>query len=161
MIQRKQSLFLLIAAVLFIAQFAFNFWEAEYLDENDNVIATAEMTVSQITFEQDRAVVSNQTSWVMISTIAVILFAFLSIFIYGNRRIQVKFVHFTSLIALLQIVLAFYNIEDAKLAIEAAGLNDRYGLNLFFSIAAIIFLYLAARGIDSDEKLVRSADRIR
>jgi peptidoglycan/LPS O-acetylase OafA/YrhL len=104
--------------------------------------------------------VSSQTERftpLLVCTVATALLALVNIFNYTNRSLQKK-------LAFLNIVfivaLSFWIYTAAKKI--PGGLEDAsYNLGAYFPVLAIVFLALALRGINNDEKLIKSADRLR
>lgn len=84
-----------------------------------------------------------------------ILVALITIFLYGNRRVQ----------AMLALLGAFNAL--GLLALIGLGMSqhpeniDHWGLGVIMPLLALVFSLLAFRGIKRDDKLVRSADRLR
>ena len=82
----------------------------------------------------------------------------IAIFLYGNRKIQIKLCHVIMLLNLIQFLLLFFfsnqlydhDFEKAKLIWPA-----------YLPLLAAAAAFLASRYIKKDEELVRSADRIR
>lgn len=83
------------------------------------------------------------------------VFGFYSIFGYNNRKIQAKFCLFNILFLVCWYIL--------YIVIFKVGANESEDLPWFLVLPAVslICYFLARRGIISDEKLVRAADRIR
>jgi hypothetical protein len=97
---------------------------------------------------------------VLTFAIASALLAFVNIFVYKKRKVQIKICY---IIALLIVV---YYITGIVYAGAYAGkINNDYTINIQFGIAlpviALIFDLLAVSRIKKDEKLVKSLDRIR
>ncbi|MDR1783508.1 MAG: DUF4293 domain-containing protein [Dysgonamonadaceae bacterium] len=89
------------------------------------------------------------------------LFALITIFLYKNRKVQVKFTY--TLIFLAIVFLLFGSWILYKNFVESMCL-DALDYAPFFIVSALvmlIFASLALRAIKKDEKLVRSLDRIR
>ncbi|MDP4203219.1 MAG: DUF4293 domain-containing protein [Bacteroidota bacterium] len=88
------------------------------------------------------------------------LVALASIFLYKKRKLQIRLniVNFLLIDVYYLTMLAFMWFADARL-----GLPSRWGYHLAASLPAInmVFTFLAIRGIQNDEKLVRSLDRLR
>jgi len=84
--------------------------------------------------------------------------AIVSIFLYKNRRMQLRLCYamLTGFVAIYLIYFIF-NMQNFSLA-ELFG-HVRY--TFVFPFISIILVYLAIRGIKKDEKLVRSLDRLR
>lgn len=82
---------------------------------------------------------------------------FVNIFNFKKRTIQ-KRICIAS--AVLVIGLSFWCSQYAKKIPE--GLETaNYSAGMFLPVIAIFFIILAIRGINNDEKLLRSADRLR
>ncbi|MFI5450759.1 DUF4293 domain-containing protein [Pedobacter sp. UC225_61] len=152
MIQRIQSIWLLLAAVticclLFIPMVIANTGGAEYY-----IIASG---LYQKTGDHTTQVESFLP--LFISTIAVAIMCFVNIFNFKKRTIQ-KRICIAS--AVLVIGLSFWCSQYAKKIPE--GLETaNYSAGMFLPVIAIFFIILAIRGINNDEKLLRSADRLR
>jgi hypothetical protein len=92
----------------------------------------------------------------MIEDIVLAVVAFIAIFLYNNRKLQMKVVLLSILLSVVLIGLFIF------------GLTQHIGIqNYVFKIGAILpvfillFNVLAYFSIKSDEKLVRSMDRLR
>jgi archaellum biogenesis protein FlaJ (TadC family) len=88
------------------------------------------------------------------------MLAFIAIFLYSNRMLQKVMILVVALLVVIGAVLLGYifaSDEWAKTNINQ--LKDQYGLGL--PVFTLIFLALATRYINKDEKLVRSMDRLR
>jgi len=93
----------------------------------------------------------------LITTVATACISLFNIFNYNNRTLQKRI----GLINIVFIVgLSFWLFQAAE-KIPGGIENAAYNLGAFFPILAIIFVGLALRGINHDEKLIRSADRLR
>jgi hypothetical protein len=82
-----------------------------------------------------------------------------AVFNYKNRITQIKTVRFALLLSMLLMlgILLFYpNLVSKKLDISA-----EYEIGAYIPILNLLFLLLANRYIRKDERLVRSADRLR
>jgi cell division protein FtsW (lipid II flippase) len=93
----------------------------------------------------------------LISTIATAIIALANIFNYTNRALQKRLV-FLNIVFI--VALSFWIYVAAK-KIPGGLENASYNLGAYFPVLAIIFLALALRGINNDEKLIKSADRLR
>lgn len=150
MIQRIQSVWLLVAALLSACVFMLNILSINYVDP---------ATGTEIT----KGVKLLEYSYVL-ALLAIVLVALplVAIFMFKNRKRQVN-------MALLSIVLnigfiAFHLtfIKDHYLnTLKIPAQSTSYGIASFLPVAAIVFLVMAISGIRKDEKLVRSADRLR
>jgi len=83
--------------------------------------------------------------------------AILAIFSYKNRPAQIRYCNFCMLLIIAWVVafvLYGYVFVDKGVSFTPSFVAG-------FPIVALIFYYLARRGVIHDEKLVRAADRIR
>jgi hypothetical protein len=145
MIQRLQSLFLLIASASFFAQFL---WPLASSSESGGVYLQ-----DQIFDVQDHIMLT-------ILTILGGAIALLSIFMFKKRKLQLKLGY---LIIVAAILLTFLSIvlfmnDSAKLS-EQVIIEDQMGL--YLPIISLVAAFLANRYIKKDDKLVRSMDRLR
>lgn len=81
----------------------------------------------------------------------------MNVFNYHNRKKQKSYCNIAILVAMLWI--ADYFISAALLCPE--GMEFKYGFAASLPFFAIIMLWLARRGIVHDENLIKAADRIR
>ena len=95
--------------------------------------------------------------------IATSALSFISIFLYKNRKAQMKLVSLNMVLILLTIcfIMYFYPkfIFPKKEALD--GVTIQYNYTIFISFVSAVGLYLAKRAIAKDEAMVRSADRLR
>ncbi|NBX26766.1 MAG: DUF4293 family protein [Chitinophagia bacterium] len=145
MIQRKQSIWLLLAALLNAAVFLGANFSIE--TRIQNVLQTNRYTVLQ-----------HLPSTLFI--LAAIVLALIAIFLFRKRPLQMKI----SLLALLA-TMAYCFINWMR--IKEIFANNKMISNYSFGLAsitpyfAIVFILLACLGIRKDEKLVKSLDRLR
>ena len=140
MIQRIQSIWLVIAAALSGAGFGLSFFSGNKLSETVNTKEWIEFTATQNLF-------------IMILTVAITVAALVAVFRYKDRRRQMLVIFATAILAFVNIAL-YYN---AKSSFAEAKLD----LGSLFSFAVPLFLLLAIRSGYKDEKLVKSTDRLR
>ncbi len=137
MLQRIQSVWLLLAAT-----FAFLTLKlSTYSGTNKDLLPSSFLT-------------GTATTLMLATTLAVGIISFITIFLYKNRSLQLKLAILAILLELLLIFLYYKEIQTyvGKGAISITAL---------FHIAVIIFLVLAAKGINSDDKLVKDSNRLR
>ncbi|MEO7309022.1 MAG: DUF4293 domain-containing protein [Chitinophagaceae bacterium] len=139
MIQRMQSIWLFLAAVAAFLSFKFSFFSGNFIGP-DKVKVFKSLTAS-----------GNLV--LLTLTVAVGVVALVAIFLYKNRKLQMRFTLATLLMSLLTIIL-YYN--QTQLFVEG-----KYDLTAVVTLLVPIFLVLAARGIYKDQKLIRSLDRLR
>ncbi len=90
------------------------------------------------------------------STVLAGLISLVNIFNFQNRKLQIRI---ASLNIVLILALSFWLSQIVKGIDGLKELDIEPGI--FLPLIAIIFTLLAIRGIRKDEKLIRSADRLR
>lgn len=145
MIQRIQTIFLLLAFVAVVLLFYFPFAVSD--TQSSGVFADSKYNVYDNTFLMVLALIGS-------------LLALSAIFLFKNRALQLRFSYMMIVQSILLIVVAvvlFYN--EAKTVEMDGEVSDSVGLYLpFITIVMAIF---AGRFIGRDEKTVRSMDRLR
>ncbi|MBK9273214.1 MAG: DUF4293 domain-containing protein [Flavobacteriales bacterium] len=157
MIQRKQTLFLALAAV--VAGLANLFPFATYSVADVQVVFR-----STGLFLGDGAPLEEASPKVPFAAVLGLLavLPLVTIFLYRDRARQVRFVRFTYLFALG--ALAFGVITDRSIQVYMAGRGEvevAYGPAFAAPVLVLLLAFLAERGIRKDEALIRSMDRIR
>jgi len=147
MIQRIQSLYLLISAALTSALFALPFAEIA----NDSAIYS--FSSKGIVLD---GIVKQSGVWVSIVIALIVMLHLASIFAYKNRVLQKKVV-LVGMISLLGLFGLFFYYSYFSFT----GAKISFQTGFIFPLIAIIVDYLAIRGINKDEALIRSIDRIR
>ena len=147
MIQRIQTVFLFLAALAFIALFQFPF---------------AVSDVASKGFLQDK--VFNIFDNPVLIALAGLggLIALIAIFLFKNRPLQIRLTYLTIITGVLLIVAAvvlFLNEGNSQQIIDKGQISDSIGL--YMPVLGLVFGFLAAKFIKKDEKIVRSADRLR
>ncbi len=135
MIQRIQTIWLLLAAVLGFTSLKTAFFIGSIANEP----ATELSGMSSVSL--------------MIATIVTATIATVSIFIYKNRATQLKMVLAAITLSIMTIVLYYMAVSKYRVG----------GLALWSLVPIVVpvFLILAAIGIYKDDKLVKSTDRLR
>jgi DMSO/TMAO reductase YedYZ heme-binding membrane subunit len=141
MLQRMQSVWLLLAAICAFLTIKFSFYSGNM-----------EMPGQPASFQQ---LTASFNIWILIVTIAMVCLAAIDIFLYKNRKLQLR-------LAVLGIIFSFLNIYLYLNAIHKFIENQgSHPISSIFAFAIPIFFFLAARGIYRDQKLVKSLDRLR
>lgn len=164
MIQRVQSLFLLSATV---CQIVLYFTALATFTSFDTVYNLSLFGFYKLTANGNVQLLNAYALFFI--NILVIALAVYTIFVYKNRKKQIKLASLNILLVCFFVVLIFYHFENAKTLLLANQSNTdsailpetTYGLGVIMPVISIIFHLLAIRGIRKDEALVRSADRIR
>ena len=90
---------------------------------------------------------------ILIITVAIGVAALIAVFLYKNRKLQLRITLAAMVLGLLNIVL-YYN-QTLHFA------EGNYDLTALIALAVPVFLLLAAKGIYNDQKLVKSLDSLR
>jgi len=153
MIQRIQSLYLLIVTALFSSLF---FIPISKLVINEEIVTLKLQELSVQSATQNELI---QTLFpTLILAILIILFALTTIFVYKNRTLQMRLITYnTIVIAAIFILFAYYIY---KITIDYNS-NFSFSIGFIIPLIAIIFNILAYRRIKKDDELVKSIDRIR
>ena len=152
MIQRIQTVYLFLSltviGLMFVFPYAFFLDTAavKYVFDFSGVrqAGTGEMVTGTMPFQ------------ILLVTVAVI--NFVTIFLYRNRRLQMRAAVFNMLLMAGLLVLAGWYIYYAQDELEA---QVYYKATLLLPLLGMVLTWLAFRNILKDELLVRSADRIR
>jgi len=155
MIQRIQSLLLLIsAAVLSICLFT-PAWEA-----TSN--GTAYHLNSFVLTVSDDTISTHKNLFYIAALIGVsILLTFFIIFKYNNRTLQMRLNMMNTILICLIEGLYFWYIREVKLFIGAAEITEKFGLAFYMPLVALVLCFIAGKRIQKDEELIKSVDRIR
>lgn len=153
MIQRIQSLYLLLALLLIESLFFMDL--ALFASDNTNYILT-HLGIFEITSEGMNMVMPsialNILLWV--TSIALVV----TIFLFKKRVLQIRIAGLTlGLLAGLTGLIFFFGKSGAKeLSAELS-----FTWSIIFPIIAIVLIIMAIRAIGKDEALVKSLDRLR
>lgn len=157
MIQRIQTIWLLLATVVILGLFIFPY--LNYIDLvglGKKLFVTGEYSASN-----NESVKQSSFTLQTIATILVALVPLITIFQYKNRKLQIKLIYLSIvLIALLGVWMYFTSAATLDLISQKFGANN-IGVGFFLLPIAIIFLAMAIGGIRKDDKLIKSADRLR
>ena len=137
MIQRIQSIWLFLAAVCVFLTLKFS----TYVGTNKDLIPS--------TFLNGIA-----TLPLIFVTLAVGILTLITIFLYKNRKLQLRL---TILAVLLEAGLVFLYYNEIQTFIG----KGTFSITAILHVAVIVFLILAARGISSDNKLIKDSNRLR
>jgi uncharacterized membrane protein len=157
MIQRIQTIWLLLATVVILGLFVF-----PYLNYIDLVGLGKKLFVTgEYSAVNNESVKQSNFLLQTIATIVVALVPLATIFQFKNRKLQIKLIFVSiALIALLGIWMYITSNNTLELISQSFGANN-IGVGFFLLPISIIFLAMALGGIRNDEKLIKSADRLR
>lgn len=163
MIQRKQTLYLLLATALTVALFFSTYFSAE-ISELDPDTAVVDYGLCTLRtwggYSNGQMFLSTTYMAVLVGLTALV--SFITIFLYRRRWAQVRLC-ITLIIMQLGIMgfMAYYIVSLInKIPSHASGAM-MYAVVDFFPLLSIVAIILAYRGITADIALLRSADRIR
>lgn len=139
MLQRMQSVWLLFAAICAFFTIRLSFYSG-------NLAVPGQ----PISYQYLNAAFNI---WILVITVGLICASVIDIFLYKNRKIQMRIVVVSLLFSLFNIFL--YYKQTLKFT------NGNYALTAVLSFLIPVFLFLAARGISKDQKLVKSLNRLR
>ncbi|MGI9191960.1 MAG: DUF4293 domain-containing protein [Chitinophagaceae bacterium] len=150
MLQRKQSLWLMISACVLGLTF--------FLPFGVQMLST--VGSEQITYNA----LFNFTFFpILVLTLLGMLLPVATIFLFKNRPLQMRLIIIAMGLqgaALTSMILKCLD-KTAGNKFVFGVLGSQLYIGLAFPLVAIVLLYLAYHGVNSDEKLVKSADRMR
>jgi len=139
MIQRIQSVWLFLTSLFSAITFKFPFYTGDWLkDALPNFIVDLN---------------AQTTVWLTIVTVLTGALALVNIFLFRNRKLQLRLCFLGIVLSLLLLalyVLEVMNFKDGTIA-----------LWVIFYIGILVGFIFAMRGISKDEKLIKSMDRLR
>jgi hypothetical protein len=155
MLQRIQSIYLLLAGLVLAALFVFPLVHGVYVSGT----STAVMVTG---IYQDISGQSTHTTLfaaLSVATVFVALLPVIIIFMYKNRSRQIALCYGTMLVI---IAYSYWVAQTVKKAIGDAYLNmSNYGIGIILLSVSVLLIVMAQKAIQRDEKLVKSADRLR
>jgi hypothetical protein len=153
MLQRKQTLWMLLAVICAALSFKFPFYFGN-VKVGDNGHAPLGITAAPtLGFGKDSA--SAGSVLILIVTIIIIVGLLYDIFIYKTRSKQLWITIGLIIFSLLNIFLYW------QASLPPHFTEGSYSLGALFTLAVPVFLVFAVQGIMKDQKLVKSADRLR
>ncbi|MBK6498141.1 MAG: DUF4293 domain-containing protein [Saprospiraceae bacterium] len=145
MIQRLQSIFLLISGISFYSLFGVPF-------------ATSSTPIPNLLND----LIYNIQDSPILQVLCILggLISIGAIFLYQNRPLQLKMSYLVTVISILLPLVAFLLIfNEGTITSKADQISDSFGI--YLPIVSLVFSILAARYINKDENTVRSMDRLR
>lgn len=136
MIQRIQSVWLLLAALFVAAGFSFSF----YSGTNSKGEASYQLK-------------AGETMWLTIVSLIIVVLSVIIIALFKNRKLQLRL---CIIAIILQLILIFLYYNQSTTFTQGT-----FSLTAILQAIAIVCFLLAAKGINKDEKLIISTDRLR
>ena len=145
MIQRKQTLWLFIAALLNAGVFYFDLYRAHTVTNGADIVTPLR--------------VADHYPSLLIALVMTAL-PFIKIFMFTNRKRQMR-MSFAGILAIISLVtlLLFRVTNSGKLTPPPTSGN--YWIGAVLPVIALVFMIMAISGIRRDDKLVKSVDRLR
>jgi peptidoglycan/LPS O-acetylase OafA/YrhL len=145
MIQRIQSVWLLIAALINSGLFYFDLYRGHIITNGVDMLVHLRV---------------NDHFPSLLLALVIVLLPFIAIFLFKNRKQQrglamLSIVAVIGFIALMVMRVGNFNNQSP------APTNCTYWIGAVLPIISIIFIIMAMNGIRKDEKLVKSLDRLR
>ncbi|MEI7964603.1 MAG: DUF4293 family protein [Chitinophagaceae bacterium] len=136
MIQRLQTLWLLLAAACAFAGFKFSF----YSGTNAKGLSPYELF-------------GAENLLLLLTTLAVGALALITIFLFKNRSLQFQLCLLGILLEGLLLFLYYREVQNFKMG--------TYSLSAILHPLIIISFFMAAKGIRKDSKIIKESDRLR
>lgn len=140
MIQRQQTLWLLLATAAAVLTFMFPF-------------ATGEELVVKTAMKQPVEIIAGNNFFTLLLTIATIGISSVTIFMFKDRKLQMRLCLLGILVSVL--ILVLYIMHMRKL------ITSTPALWAILPVVVIASYFMAFRNIRKDEKLVKSLDKLR
>lgn len=141
MIQRKQTLWLLLAALCSLAGLKFSF----YYVTLPNQLTTEKINMHEIN--------GMENLWLNVFSIATGVLCMVAVFLYKNRKLQQR-ICWISILTEIMVAIGYYqtikNYSDAKPALGSV-----------LQVIITISILLAIAGIRKDDKIIAESDRLR
>lgn len=140
MIQRIQSLWLLAASALAFISLQVSFFSGNIMVNNA---------------KEFKPFTGMSSVLLMILVVVVALGSLVAIFLYKDRKTQMRVTAGALVVSIINLILYYKNTGDY------ISTDWKFDLTAFISLAIPFILFLATRGIYKDHKLVKSIDRLR
>ncbi|MEL7147622.1 MAG: DUF4293 domain-containing protein [Bacteroidota bacterium] len=161
MIQRIQSVFLVIAIICLIASSFTVYWVKSNNETQEAVnLFPMEMVSLNMSDGVQQEVTSSGNIHLFILPLVIAGVLIFSIFQYKNRLRQMQLGALASIMMTVTMVLTVYRSTQMNELIESAT-HDFPAVGFFTLVGAMLFNLSSNRFIRRDEKLVKSMDRIR
>lgn len=145
MIQRIQTVYLLLAAAAGCATWFFNLWRAKLVNNTYTYF-------------------SGQSSYLyFVLMMVIVALALVCIFLFKKRPLQFKLTVLNIFLSIGVVALQYVKIKAEAQQLQDTRMLDSstYLPAAFLPVLIVVLLFLAARGIYKDQRLVKSLDRLR
>lgn len=148
MLQRIQSIWLLLATAFSVVTFRFPIYSGER-EAGAPVTGLAGTSPASVFTDLN----AMTTIWLTIITVIAGGIALITIFLFSNRNLQLKLTYLGIFLTVILLVMYFLEIGNYT--------QGNVTLWAVFYFAILICYILAARGIYRDKALIKSMDRLR
>jgi hypothetical protein len=138
MLQRIQSVWLLLAAAFDAITFRFPFYSGDWI--KDKFLAVVDLN-------------AQTTPWITILSVLTGALALVTIFMYHNRKMQLRLVYLGIFLSASLITIYFLELKNF--------IGGNIAIWAVFYFAILISFIMAAKGILTDTRLIKSLDRLR
>lgn len=139
MIQRQQTLWLLLATAFAVLSFQFPFYSGTVIEENMPPVFTE--------------LEGGSNLWLILLTAISAIISLIAIFLFKDRSTQLKLVITGIVVSAVLLILYFKEVTKFH--------PGNFALTSVFIFLLPITFILAARGIRKDQKLIKSLDKLR
>ena len=139
MIQRIQTIWLLLAAIASLLTFRFSFYSGHKIG-------------STVLNEWTNLSASSSLLLVILASLTGIG-SFVAIFLYKDRKTQLRVTIVALILSLLSLIVYFTQVKNYE--------KGELSFTAILAFIVPVFLFLAMRGIWKDQKLLKSLDRLR
>ena len=161
MIQRIQTIFLILFIASIISSFFFPVWQKiEFEDDNEKVATIITGFIFNSVYEENNKNIIYDNFYESGVLILCCILSIYSIFSYKNRLTQIKFGTINSFFTSIVVFKFLYDMFYNELYIN---INDKISflLSFYLIFLAIFFNFISNRFIRKDELLVNESNRIR
>lgn len=157
MLQRIQTIWLLLAALIILGLFLFPY--INYID----LVGLGKMILVSGEYGAVNNELVKQEGFILqiIGTVVLALIPLITIFLYKNRKLQIKLIYIEIVLIFLFAIWLYFSASQTLSLINQKVDSKNIGVGIFLLPVSIVFLCMAIAGIHKDEKLIKSADRLR
>ncbi len=148
MIQRVQTLWMILAAILVFLTIKFSFYSGTLVLEN-----TSGVVNSLATDGPYHVLMATDSFLILILTSALGTGIIINIFLFKHRSVQMRII---IIAILLECLIVFLYIRETN-KYSAGNFNIWSALHIFI----VLFLIFAAKGVYRDSKLIKESNRLR
>jgi hypothetical protein len=143
MLQRIQSIWLLLISICIFSSLKIAYYTG-------NIVPEGELATTVKTFTQLNGMYNIVTN---ILTVTIGVLSLITIFLYSNRKLQLKLIFVGILLEIL--LLVEYQVSIKKFT------EGTIAIGSMLQFLVLLFFYLAIKGIRKDNKIIAESDRLR